>query len=104
MITYNNRNSKLVATLQLTTPSGQIAIHNVYNRSQTVNIGQLAATCIGRDCDILIGDFNLHHPLWSGDSMRNNVGSDARELAEATQAANMDLITARGTVTYVADS
>ena len=58
--TYNNQNRKLVASLELTTASDQIAIHNVYKRSQKVSIDRLAATCMGRDCDILLGDFNLH--------------------------------------------
>ena len=36
--------------------------------------------------------------------MRHNVESDARKLTEATQAASIDLITARSNTTYATQS
>ena len=42
MATYNNANTYLVATLQLTTLSGEIFLHNVYNQ----NLDLIASTCL----------------------------------------------------------
>lgn len=67
---YDDQNANLVATLWLKTPSGKIAIHNVYNRQKSLDIGRLMDTCTGLGSDILVGDFNLHHPTWAGDEKR----------------------------------
>ena len=74
--TYDNDNSTLVASLRLQTVSGHtIHFYNVYNRRCDVNTDQLNETCMEAGADILLGDFNLHHPLRCRDNMRSSPDS-----------------------------
>ncbi len=43
--TYNDSNADLVATLTLSTPSGDVDIHNIYNRLKAIDIDQLLDSC-----------------------------------------------------------
>ena len=59
-------NIDLIATLSLATDCGDVEIHNVYNHLTALNIDELMETCTGKGASILVGNFNLHHPSWSG--------------------------------------
>lgn len=93
----------MVASLNLETPDGPMRIHNVYNKKQagtTAFFEQLTLHCCG-DNDILIGDFNLHHELWSGPSIeRKKVSLAAKILAGRTQEADMMMCVKPGAATY----
>lgn len=100
LITRNDRNADMVATLRLMTPAGYIDFHNVYNRLKSVDIDQLVSACTQGDGNILLGDFNLHHGSWCGDGMQYVVEPDADKLDLAMKAAKMKLISTRGAITY----
>ncbi|KAG7064329.1 zinc knuckle [Colletotrichum scovillei] len=88
------------ATLALSTLAGPINIHNVYNRQTKINIDRLLATCtLGQD-NLLLGDFNLHHPRWSRTPFVGPITSDARSLFHGTEQAGMECITEPGAMTY----
>ncbi|KAI3528724.1 zinc knuckle [Colletotrichum abscissum] len=88
------------ATLALSTLAGPINIHNVYNRQTKINIDRLLATCtLGQD-NLLLGDFNLHHPRWSRIPFVGPITSDARSLFHGTEQAGMECITEPGAMTY----
>lgn len=98
--TYDT-NSDLVATLQLDTPSGSVAFHNVYNRNNELDVDQLfEETCMGTGTHVLLGDFNLHHRSWGGDQMTCAVEPKGEQLYYAVTGARMKLLSERGAITY----
>lgn len=101
-VTTYGTNSDLVATLRLKTPPGEIvAFHNVYNRNNTLNIDQLFDEIgSGPKAQFLVGDFNLHHPSWAGENMTGRAEPKAEQLYDAVAAANMELLSTRGAITY----
>lgn len=101
VIYHDNDNKKLSATLHLSTPSGQVAIHNVYNLEKRVNIDQLIDETTASRRNIIVGDFNLHHRQWSGRILRPFANcSKANRLHDGMLAAKMQCVTKAGTVTY----
>lgn len=93
---------RLAATLTLLTSCGHIAIHNVYNLNQTINIEQLVDTTTATASDLIVGDFNLHHEHWGGDRVRGEqLLSDAKALYEGlVVGADMRCLTEKGAITY----
>jgi hypothetical protein len=101
VVYHEKDNNNLAATLHLSTPVGQVAIHNIYNRKKKANIDQfIEDTTISRR-DIIVGDFNLHHPQWSGRLLKpwSNC-SKANRLHEGMLGAEMRCVTKPGTITY----
>ena len=90
-------------------PPDLINIHNVYNPSPASYSSTDSPSTIpiakqqlqGEGEHILLGDFNLHHPYWSGPS-RPTQHAAADALLEAVQSADMNLTLPRGTVTWEA--
>jgi hypothetical protein len=81
-------------------------IHNFYNQPpgsySTIDypssLTRLPGLLAREGEHLVLGDFNLHHPLWS--SPRNpaaHLAADA--VVEALSAGNMELVTPRGTAT-----
>ncbi|EKJ70496.1 hypothetical protein FPSE_09357 [Fusarium pseudograminearum CS3096] len=94
--TPDDRNKGLVATLTLITPTGTLSIHNVYNRNLTIDVDLLVDYIKNFKGDaILLGDFNLHHPLWSGEG-RGNVTSQSNLFASRIVEMGLELQTKRG--------
>src|SRR3981081_2538907 len=98
-----------VCSLRLQLPDIVLWIHNFYNQpprsysttsypSSLILLPELLA----REGEhLVLGDFNLHHPLWS--SPRNPAAHLAAEpVVEALLAGNMELATPRGTITWEA--
>ncbi|KAJ0160825.1 putative RNA-directed DNA polymerase from transposon BS [Colletotrichum tanaceti] len=98
VFSHDNGNKSMVATLKLSTRSGSIAIHNVYNHTLKLDMAELLATCTTSPSDLLLGDFNLHHPLWGGPNVKPN-SPQAEQLYHGTQIAGMRCLT-KPTVTY----
>ncbi|CAG9978303.1 unnamed protein product [Clonostachys byssicola] len=99
-VTYHTEKSKgLVATLFLNTTSGAVNIHNVYNQHKQLDMDHLFSYCKICRSDILLGDFNLHHPTWGGDGLRV-VEEQARDLHSLADAYLMNCKTPRGATTY----
>lgn len=98
-----------ICAVKFSFSSDSFCIFSVYNPpSSHSSIDDLAAAL--RDCDpaqqlILAGDFNLHHPLWSGpnapDRMRR---SDAEPLLQLLASQNLSLALPPGTPTFRSDS
>ncbi|KAK6214968.1 zinc knuckle [Colletotrichum tabaci] len=95
---HDNGNKSMVATLKLSTRSGSIAIHNVYNHTLNLDMAELLATYTTSPSDLLLGDFNLHHPLWGGPNVKPN-SPQAEQLYHGTQIAGMRCLT-KPTITY----
>ena len=86
-----------------------IHIHNVYNPSSasyasTDSPSTLSMVERQLQADVehvLMGDFNLHHPLWCGPS-RPTQHAAASQLLDLVEAADLDLTLPQGTVTWQA--
>ena len=93
----------------ITQPKETIKVHNVYNPSPTSYSSKepgtiatlrkvLESTGTGTN-HIVIGDFNLHHPLWS--SIERLTQHDAADiLLETAHDHALELVTPRGTTTW----
>ncbi|KAJ3453607.1 hypothetical protein MRS44_017854 [Fusarium solani] len=75
--------SKDIILLKLSNPHIDKTIHifNVYNEVGTDTISTLAEAIreLGPNSDtVVLGDFNLHHPLWSAEHRRSGYGPSAQ--------------------------
>jgi hypothetical protein len=98
-----------VCSLRLQLPDIVLWIHNFYNQSpgshSTTDYPSsltLLPDLLAREGEhLVLGDFNLHHPLWSGP--RNPAAHKAAEpVVETLLAEGMELATPRGTITWEA--
>ncbi|VTT82833.1 unnamed protein product [Fusarium fujikuroi] len=97
---HHDVNIGLAATLLPQISDDQTtAIHNVYNQQKNANIPDLLRRGTATGEDFLVGDFNLHHPSWSGDNV-TMIEPQAIELANGLHEAGMELLTPRGFRTY----
>ncbi|KAJ5547537.1 reverse transcriptase [Penicillium frequentans] len=109
--------SRDLSTLTVRTALGAMDIHNVYvpskvgvapadrarvsaaiRESLTVLRAALHRGRLGRQ--VVIGDFNLHHPLWSTCRQARLQDADADELIGISGDHGLELLTERGMVTY----
>ncbi|KAJ5313210.1 uncharacterized protein N7443_000094 [Penicillium atrosanguineum] len=107
--------SRDVSTLSVKTALGVAHIHNVYvqskvgspeERDRATGIAQAALTVLHRamqrgrsDHHIVVGDFNLHHPLWSKPRQAQMRDDDANELVNLMGDYGLELLTERGMTT-----
>ena len=84
----------------------EIAIHNVYNPTQTATNRTSALPLLHRllvkyrDSEqIVLGDFNLHHPQWGGPLSRDPE-AEAEQLVDLGERFGLTITTTPGTVTY----
>ncbi|KAG5757117.1 hypothetical protein H9Q72_014431 [Fusarium xylarioides] len=97
---HGNHNKTMAATLVLQTLNkGKMKIHNVYNRSNQINIQRMVQACNFSGNDVLLGDFNLHHRDWTG-VPSTRYERKAWELRASMQAARLKLLTPRGAETW----
>ena len=59
-------NMDLVAVLELQTDSGVLSIINFHNPNKTLNIAASEYMMPQNGLYVLLGDSNLHSPLWGG--------------------------------------
>ncbi|KAL6914938.1 hypothetical protein FSST1_012698 [Fusarium sambucinum] len=101
---HDDENMWLSATLFLETSMGQLAIHNVHNpntKEHQIEIEPLIRRLETPVLHIVVGDFNLHDESWGGRLFKPQLASaKARDLRISMEAASMDLVTKKGTVTY----
>lgn len=86
-----------------------VHIHNIYNpfpisytstnSPSTIPAAKIAIEAEGEH--ILLGDFNLHHPYWSGPS-RPTSHAAANQLLELVEEKNLSLTLPKGTITWEA--
>ncbi|KAF5572122.1 hypothetical protein FPCIR_14372 [Fusarium pseudocircinatum] len=107
---HSGPHQDMAATLFLQTQQGQIAIHNVYNVNQPakdgrpkrhIDVKELVKDSTRDTLSIVVGDFNLHLPLWGGPLYKStNYTPAAKTLKdEMITKANMALLTKPGIVT-----
>ena len=95
-------NRGILATLHLETGEGSIAIHNVYNHANKLDVDALLSLCEDEmEAHVCVGDFNLHHELWGGDKLLR-ADAKARELVTAMEMMNVPLVclNKKGAVTW----
>lgn len=81
----------------------QLHIVNVFNEVGTNTLATLADTLVTLDPNndmIVLGDFNLHHPLWSTTHRRANEGPSAQPLLSIIEDAQLEPLTVPGTPTH----
>ena len=98
-----------MCTIYLETEHFNVHIHNLYSqppgslRTTTYEspIPKLAEALDQPGEHLVLGDFNLHHPMWSG--IQDPVQHDmADRLIDIAQQANLQLLTPSGTITWSA--
>ncbi|KAJ9137654.1 Endonuclease/exonuclease/phosphatase [Pleurostoma richardsiae] len=97
--------SKDIVSLAIRNPSSGRHLHiiNVYNEVGTDTLSTVAETlaALGSDSDVvMLGDFNLHHPLWSTAHRRASEGPSAQPLLTVIEDAQLELLTVPGTPTH----
>ncbi|KGO73013.1 reverse transcriptase [Penicillium italicum] len=107
------------STLTVKSNRGAIRVHNVYVESKVRDEGDenrqeiRAATAkatlqvvrrvlrnSGAGQHVVVGDFNLHHPLWSQTTQSQQEDEDDDDLTSIMDDRDMQLLTQRGAVTY----
>ncbi|KAF3492133.1 uncharacterized protein GIQ15_01650 [Arthroderma uncinatum] len=85
-------------------PTGRnIHIFNVYNEVGTDTLSALADAIDRLESHkevMVLGDFNLHHPLWSVIRRRASYGPSARDLLTIVEDFQLQLLTVPGTTTH----
>ncbi len=97
--------SQDIISLAIRNPSSGRDLHifNVYNEVGTNTLPTLADTIAALDPNsdlIVLGDFNLHHPLWSATHRRASGGPSAQPLLSILEDAQLELLTVPGTPTH----
>uniref|UniRef100_A0A9Q8LFZ7 Endonuclease/exonuclease/phosphatase domain-containing protein n=1 Tax=Passalora fulva TaxID=5499 RepID=A0A9Q8LFZ7_PASFU len=95
-----------ITTIQLTTSHGQILVHSVYNpppesRSSTQlhTLERLPEAMSQQAQNIVVGDFNLHHPTWGSDFSPAHHFLAGRLISQM-ETAQLGLVTPNGTETW----
>jgi Reverse transcriptase (RNA-dependent DNA polymerase)/Endonuclease-reverse transcriptase len=95
-----------VAILTLRLPGRTVTVTNIYSQPRPMDqtdgespIYGLAGILQREGEHVLLGDFNLHHPLWSRDT-ETRTSQMALNLLAITGKANLELITPPGLVTW----
>jgi exonuclease III len=110
MITHHSEDAQTI-TIRYG-PDGNrrtVQVHNIYNPSPSSYSSQDQGTlgilrnCLQQPADnhIVVGDFNLHHPLWSG-LARPTQHAAADILLDIARNASLELVTKCGTETWMA--
>ena len=98
--------SKDITSLEITNPLSHNKIHifNVYNEAGTGAISDLREAIAKLDSHeelLVLGDFNLHHPLWSTTHRHASHGMlDAQPLLTTIEESQLQVLTVPGTTTH----
>lgn len=96
--------SKDITSLKISNPRSRKIIHifNVYNEVTTDTLSILAEALGGLSSTsemIVLGDFNLHHPLWSTGYRQARRGPGAQQLLRIVEDFQLQLLTTPGAPT-----
>ncbi|PWI64463.1 hypothetical protein PCL_10441 [Purpureocillium lilacinum] len=97
--------SKDIISLSIRSPdsSRNIDIFNVYNEVGTDTLATLAESLGGLGHlteTVILGDFSLHHPLWSSTHRRLGDGPNAQQLLTIIEDFQLELLTEPGVPTH----
>ncbi|KAJ6114107.1 hypothetical protein N7512_007552 [Penicillium capsulatum] len=96
--------SKDIISLKISDSRSNQSIHifNVYNEVTSDTLPTLAETIgtLSSDRIVVLGDFNLHHPLWSADHRRARSGRSVEHLLRIIEDSQLQLLTVPGTPTH----
>ena len=107
---YKFHTGDLATVTVKTTDGRKIRIHNIYNqkldddqqptleRLSEVLEGPTSGNEVIQDEQMIVGDFNLHHPAWGG--VNSITDKKSSELLDITESLSMDQLLPRGTATY----
>ncbi|KAF5252340.1 hypothetical protein FANTH_2640 [Fusarium anthophilum] len=98
--TCKGANRELLATLEIATATEPLAIHNVYNHVNRLNVDRLLSyldSYAGHS--ILLGDFSYHQKDWNG-GRKTETSTSSNKFAEGVKARNYILKTKEGAITY----
>ena len=96
-------------TIQIETPEAKtVQIHNIYNPSPTLysskepgtieTLRKILETNAAETNHVMVGDFNLYHPLWSSvERLTQHKAADI--LLKVAYNHSLELVTPRGIVT-----
>jgi len=82
-----------------------VNVHNVYNSGPSLNVrgtqtlAKLKEALRAQGEHIVVGDFNLHHPMWAGENYHHQ-HAEADELIEIIEEHSLQLLLPPGTITY----
>lgn len=98
-------NRGLVWSLRIPTRDGVVAIHNFYNHpDRKLDIEKLMDLCIDEEeAHVLLGDSNLHHPRWGGESL-TKTDADGTRLVNLIDLLHMKCMNIPGVKTYARGS
>ncbi|KAF5597953.1 hypothetical protein FPCIR_3529 [Fusarium pseudocircinatum] len=104
---YPGDNEDIFATLELKTPSGLLAIHNVYNHNNRLDVPallQYLSSYKNKKCDmVLLGDFNYHHGSWSikvNSVVTQKITPESKMFAAGVKGLGFALQTTPGEITF----
>jgi exonuclease III len=89
------------------TDAERIVVSNVYNQPQRTDdrtsaiplLEQLLDTAADKE-HIVVGDFNLHHEIWGGGSIRQRPEAETEELIRIMDTHGLTSLLEPGTITY----
>ena len=100
-VTYTTKD---IISLKIRNPNSRTTIHlyNIYNEVGTDTLSALAEAMDNESPHdfLILGDFNLHHPLWSPQRLRARESSRADQLLTLVEDFQLQLITVPGTATH----
>jgi len=88
-----------LSTLSIQAGGREIRIHNIYNPRPHGHIHTLPNLLTSNAEHVLLGDFNLHHPLWGGVAVVAPE-DEADDLIRFTEAAGLEIATECGVETW----
>lgn len=108
-VTYHNEDAQTVTIRYGPIQATTIQIHNIYNPSPTsytsrepgtiATLSNILETSTAETEHVVVGDFNLHHPMWS--SIERLTRHEAADLLLETAGKHaLQLATPKGTITW----
>ena len=89
-----------VMCLEITSSSHPLLVFNVYNDIDNSAVEAMKTIQTLNPHTIFLGDFNLHHPIWSQDDNLDKHNDKADQLANLFTSNNFSLLNQRGEETF----
>ena len=93
-------NSTHLMCLEINSSSPPFLIFNVYNDVDNYAVKAMASLDNILPCTIFLGDFNLHHPVWSRDDNLDKHGENADMLVQLMASNGYSILNEKGVETF----